>query len=124
MCACAPCTYTGKFNCIVPGTLFTNTIKCPSSTTSSSEATPSVPVMPSTVVNTASETSSNFDNLFRFDVGGLLLYVVVAVGSVLVITFTLCLAGLCVSLCYKKQCKRKCIAILPFYCTNYSLFLD
>ena len=104
--------HTGKFNCMVPGTLFANTAKCPASSSTGSDATPPVPVTSSsysTVVNTASETSSKFDNLLRFDIGSVLFYVVVGAGSVMVITLTLCLMGLCATLCYKKRCKRKFI---------------
>ena len=106
--------YTGKFNCTVPGTLFTNTVKCPSSTTTStsrslSNTMPSVPIRSSTTVNTVSESSSTSSDLFQFDIGGLLFYVVISAGSVVVIALALCLMGLCVSLCYKKQHKRKFI---------------
>jgi hypothetical protein len=82
-----------------------------------------------TIVNTTSEPPSNFQidvtSSFRFDIGGLLFYVVIGAGSVMVIALALCLMGLYVSLCYKERCKRKFIAAYSYFIriTYYSLFL-
>jgi hypothetical protein len=78
---------------------------------------PSAPIASSTIVNTTSEPPSNFqiDVSFQFDIGGLLFYVVIGVGSVMVIALALCLMGLCVSLCYKNRYKRKFIAPYSYF---------
>ena len=101
-----PCvSNTGKFNCSVPGTLFSSTTKCPSSIPSSSEVISSLPVTSNIIATIASQIPSK-DSPFHFEVGSPLFYGVIAIGSV-IITVLLCLMVACVSVFYKRQFKRK-----------------